>query len=114
MQNRTLPQYIFRPVDDEGQRIDIDTTSNRSQAMAFRKKHQIWATKPCWIKVGDGTVVAVGPSGTPVAVGGSFPLSPGAVYEYEPKGSNDAYVAVIEDTNYTADDGWLFIGRAER
>jgi len=112
MQDRVLPQAVFRPVDDEGQRITIGAASQRSTALTHWKKFQIWATKVCWIKIGGSSVTAVLPSGSPVATGGSFPLAPGAIYEHEPQGSSDDQVAVIEDPNFT-DAGYLFIGRAE-
>jgi hypothetical protein len=114
MQDRIQPQSIFRPVDDEGQRIPIGAVSITSEALTTWKKHHVWASKPCWICVGNAAVVAVAAAGGPPAIGGTaIPLSAGGVYEYEPKGTNDRYIAVIQDPNYDDVDGWLFIARAE-
>ena len=112
MQDRTLPQATLRPVDEEGQRIAIGAASRRSVALTFGKKFQYWSTQPCWVLIGDVTVVATIPAGAPVASGGSFPIPAGAVFEYEAQGSDDAYIAVIQEPNFT-DAGWLFIGRAQ-
>lgn len=57
-------------------------------------------------------MTAVVPGGAPVASAGSFPIPAGAVYEYEAQGSDDSFIAVIQEPNFT-DAGWLFIGRAE-
>ena len=107
MQNRTLPQTIFRPTENNGQRLAIGAASVRSAALELHKPYQIVATKICWVLVGGAAVVAVAGGAN-----ASFPLSAGGAYEYIPTGTNDRFVAVIEDPNFADAGNFLFIGEA--
>lgn len=81
--------------------------------MDYGKEHHIFVTKLSWINFGNNVVTASQPAGGPPEVGGSFPLAAGAVYRYIPTGSDDNYVAVIEDAAANDITGHLYIGRAE-
>jgi hypothetical protein len=105
MQDRANIQNIFRPQTGEGQRIAIGLASVRSTALDLHREHHIFATKVCWIRIGDAAVAAVQLT--------DFPLSAGAVYTHIPKSADEQYIAVIEDASVTAVTGFLFIGQSE-
>lgn len=113
MQDRTELHVILRPQAGEGQRVAIGAASARSAAMDIGKEHQIWASKACWLRTGDNAVDAVQPAGGPPEVDGDFPIPAGGVYTYTPTGSDDQYIAVIEDASVNGITGYLFIGRSE-
>jgi len=104
MEYRSEVQTVFGPTPGEGQRIAIGAASVRSAALTLQKEHHYYATKACWIRIGDNAVVAVA---------ADFPLSAGAVYRWTPHSSLEQYIAVIEDASVTTITGYLFIGQSE-
>lgn len=105
MQDRADIQNFLRPLDGEGQRLAIGGASVRSTALTLHREHHYFATKFCWIAIGDNTVTA-----TQVT---SFPLSAGAVYTHIARSEDEQYIAVIEDASTAGTDGYLAIGQAE-
>lgn len=114
MQDRALQQIPLVPANNGGGRITIGAASLRTSQLTPGQTYQFWATKVCWVLVGGAAVAAVEAANVYVAGGvdqGSFPISAGAVYEITVTGTNDGYIAVIEDSNYT-DAGYFYWGRA--
>jgi hypothetical protein len=105
MQDRSERQIIFRPQEDAGQRIAIGGASVRSAALPFGKYVQFWASKACWIAIGDNAVIATQAIDVPLPAGG--------VFEYRATGSEDQFIAVVEDAAEAAVTGFFFIGQVE-
>ena len=110
MQDRSDIQTVFGPVAQMGQRITMGAVSVVSEPLTLWKEHHFFATKLCWINIGSSIVTAVPWT---IATIGDFPVSAGSVYRWTPCGSNNQYIAVIEDPSVAAITGYLFIGQSE-
>jgi len=104
MQDRVNVQNIFRPQSGQGGRATVGAESARIGPLTPHKEYQFFVTKLSWIAIGDSSVTATT---------SDFPLSTGGVYRHTPTGTDDNYIAFIEDGSASAVTGYIFYGQSE-